>query len=576
MKRIQALAWLLVIALLAALVPALGEELGFEGTDDSAQKALVGLETGPSNEDFTIDLSGDEPSENPSGEEPDAVNASSGPSIRYYRPTQELPDNDALFAGYVDMLFGRPDALGLQKNGYIGDTLTGFAKDMFDYLSVEFEKVAAGKRSSTIFELPSDIVPADFSFDNEEYWNDILRTFDTLLFDCPYHQFWFDKTRGAKFEYNGTLVWKLYVAKEYAKGDFETDATKIQSAQIAVTNAKKVVRKYAQKSNYGKLIGYKEYICDATDYNDEAMADPATPYGNPWQVIWVFDGDPSTKVVCEGYSKSLQYLCDLSTFDGDVRCYTVEGYAGDSNPDTWEGHMWNIVTMEDGVNYHADLTFCDTGTENDFLVGTSGVAADGSFNVREIDYYQYDEDTLNAFPAKVLKLSKKDYDPNKPAPRDIAIAQGKSATLYMGNKLTLEAKLKPKGAEAKLTWTSSKPGVATVSKKGVVTPKKAGETVVTVKTDNDLSAKITVKVVDAKGVKIKEGKSAGLKVGKKLTLHAVVSPSKVKTKLTWTSSNPKVATVTSKGVVKALRAGTAKITVTTANKQKATIKITVK
>ena len=163
-----------------------------------------------------------------------------------------------------------------------------------------------------------------------------------------------------------------------------------------------------------------------------------------------------------------------------------------------------------------------------------------------------------------------------PVPTKVIIKQGKSATLYMGNTLKLTTQFAPAKAESKLTWSSSKPAVATVSSKGVVTPKKAGTAKITVKTANGKKASITVKVVDAKSVKLKEGKSKTLKVGKKLTLHATVSPAKVKTKLTWTSSDTKVATVSSKGVVTAKKEGTVKITVKTANGKSATIQIVVK
>ncbi len=163
-----------------------------------------------------------------------------------------------------------------------------------------------------------------------------------------------------------------------------------------------------------------------------------------------------------------------------------------------------------------------------------------------------------------------------PVPTKVIINQGKSATLYMGSTLKLTTKLAPAKAESKLTWSSSKPAVATVSSKGVVTPKKAGKTKITVKTANGKKASITVKVVDVQSVKLKEGKSKTLKVGKKLALHATVSPKQVKTRLTWSSSNPKVAAVSGKGVVTAKKAGSAKITVKTANGKSATITITVK
>jgi uncharacterized protein YjdB len=50
----------------------------------------------------------------------------------------------------------------------------------------------------------------------------------------------------------------------------------------------------------------------------------------------------------------------------------------------------------------------------------------------------------------------------------------------------------------------------------------------------------------------------------------------VKTKYTWISSDPSIATVGSKGVVKGVKEGTVTITVRTANGKKATTEVTVK
>ena len=65
-------------------------------------------------------------------------------------------------------------------------------------------------------------------------------------------------------------------------------------------------------------------------------------------------------------------------------------------------------------------------------------------------------------------------------------------------------------------------------------------------------------------------------MGKKLTLKAALTPTKAKTSYTWTSSNKKVATVSGKGVVKAIKPGKAKITVKTANGKSTYIYIVVK
>jgi uncharacterized protein YjdB len=155
----------------------------------------------------------------------------------------------------------------------------------------------------------------------------------------------------------------------------------------------------------------------------------------------------------------------------------------------------------------------------------------------------------------------------------------------MGNKLTLTANLTPADAQTALNWASSKPAVATVGDDGVVTPKKAGKVTITVTTENGLSASIAIKVVDAGSVKLKKGKttlkkgqSINLARGKSLTLKAVVSPTKVKTKLTWKSSNKLVTVKNGKITVnKKAKVGTkVKIVVKTANGKSNYIYIVVK
>ena len=150
----------------------------------------------------------------------------------------------------------------------------------------------------------------------------------------------------------------------------------------------------------------------------------------------------------------------------------------------------------------------------------------------------------------------------------------KSISLNVGKTYTLKAS----GTKGKITWTSSKKSVATVSSKGVVKAKKKGTAVITAKYGKKkLTCKVTVKQ-PVTSVKLNKT-SATLKKGESLTLKATVSPSSANNKtVTWTSSNKKVATVSSKGVVKAVGNGTATITVKTkdGSGKKTTCKITVK
>lgn len=132
---------------------------------------------------------------------------------------------------------------------------------------------------------------------------------------------------------------------------------------------------------------------------------------------------------------------------------------------------------------------------------------------------------------------------------------------------TVNATVLPADAEnTTLLWTSSNPSVATVDENGRITGQAPGQAVVTASAQDgsEQKASVSVTVVKAKkGVtSIKLSKtSATILENKKLTLKAKLSPSSPTNKtVRWSSSDPAVATVSAKGVVVGVRAGTATIT----------------
>ena len=146
-------------------------------------------------------------------------------------------------------------------------------------------------------------------------------------------------------------------------------------------------------------------------------------------------------------------------------------------------------------------------------------------------------------------------------------------TLYMNIKdkdERLTETIKPSNATNKqVTWTSSNTKVATVSGSGVVHSVSAGSTTITVTTkDGNFKARTTVIVSDpniaVKGVSLNPN-SLKLNINDKdAPLTATIKPSNATNKnVTWTSSNPSVATVSSSGLVHPVKPGTATITVTT-------------
>ena len=184
--------------------------------------------------------------------------------------------------------------------------------------------------------------------------------------------------------------------------------------------------------------------------------------------------------------------------------------------------------------------------------------------------------TVTCTNKKKATLTVKVVDPYKA--KGVSIAQGKKATLSMGQTLQLVAQLNPITARTTLTWTSNKPKVATVSATGLVTPVSEGKAKITVRTANRKKATITIKVVDPYkpvGIALNQSGVVTLLMGQTLPLAAILSPDTARTTLTWTSSKTRVATVDANGLVTPVAEGTAKITVRTANRKKATVKVKV-
>ena len=331
---------------------------------------------------------------------------------------------------------------------------------VYDQLVPEIQKIAAGQGSSSAFSLGIQMTftkeelgikgdmlvrgdDGQYHFSEEtgaaiekavDEVMDMDMLLNQLLVHHPYELYWFDKSfsEGAiRFEYSygtdgqqtvmvGDFVIMMAVSQDYAVADAATqqyylyspDTTKTGAAKTAAAKAAEVVAANQDKGTYSKLVAYREYITNAVDYNFDAANTANYPYGDPWQLIYVFDENPDTNVVCEGYSKAFKYLCDLTWTgsDSEVACYLPTG--------TMDGgdHMWNIVSIG-GVNYLTDITNCDSGTigapDQLFLCGVrggvdSGYIADLTGNTTTV--YFYDNETLALYD-KELVLSATKYSP---------------------------------------------------------------------------------------------------------------------------------------------------------------------
>ena len=391
-----------------------------------------------------------------------------------------VPEDDsaALLEGYLYQVNGLdvPEVVKAESSGNTASRPATYMASMnptlravYDQLVPEIQKIAAGQGSSSAFSIGIQMTftkeelgiegdmlvrgdDGQYHFSEEtgaaiekavDEVMDMDMLLNQLLAHHPYELYWFDKSfsEGAiRFKYSygtdgqqtvmvGDFVIMMAVSQDYAVTDAATqqyylyspDKAKTGAATAAAAKAAEVVAENQGKGTYSKLVAYAEYIKNAVSYN-YAAADKNNgyPYGDPWQLIYVFDGDPNTNVVCEGYSKAFKYLCDLTWTDSDpeVACYLPTG--------TMDGgdHMWNIVSIG-GVNYLTDITNCDSGLDDEgnqiqmigypdqlFLCGAEGgvnVGYEAATTSGAVTYV-YDQDTKDIYDQELV-LSETKYSP---------------------------------------------------------------------------------------------------------------------------------------------------------------------
>lgn len=185
-------------------------------------------------------------------------------------------------------------------------------------------------------------------------------------------------------------------------------------------------------------------------------------------------------------------------------------------------------------------------------------------------------------------IAKKESDSNDIKVTGIKLSDS-NFNMVVGDTKQLKATIIPDNATNKsVKWTSSNPKVATIDSTGKVVAKAKGSTVITVTAPGGgISVKTSINVTDKKipvtnlaikynYVSYHDNGIPALYTYNTTSLSAVITPSNATDKsIKWTSSNPKVATVDSKGKVTAVAKGETIITATASNNVKATQKIIV-
>jgi uncharacterized protein YjdB len=239
------------------------------------------------------------------------------------------------------------------------------------------------------------------------------------------------------------------------------------------------------------------------------------------------------------------------------------------------------VTLEEGGRTTLTATVAPANATNKTVTWDSDNKAVATVSNGTVTAVKAGTANITAKAGNITRSCKVTVTAKKPA--EIAVTgitlDAASITLDKGKTRTLTATVAPANATNKtVTWTTSDAKVATVSN-GTVTAVDKGTATITAKA-GDKTAACTVTVnapqtenkVPAKKVTLSSKKVYVVK-GKSVTVQATVTPSNTTDKVTWSTSNKKIATVKN-GKITAKKKGTATITAKAGSK-KATVKVTV-
>ena len=147
----------------------------------------------------------------------------------------------------------------------------------------------------------------------------------------------------------------------------------------------------------------------------------------------------------------------------------------------------------------------------------------------------------------------------------ITITANGATTLKALENVQLIATILPETATDKsVTWSASAPGIANVNENGLVTAYAVGESIITATASSGLTAEITITVIPTPVSNITLNRTTlTMRVGNENKLTATILPETATDKsVTWTSSNPEIATVDAEGNVIALLEGQTSVTCT--------------
>ena len=322
----------------------------------------------------------------------------------------------------------------------------------------------------------------------------------------------------------------------------------------------------------------------------------------PLQAMAELVGCPITEpAVCLDKGGKLSILGD---YDGDVEWTTSDRSIATVSRGVITGRKAGVctitATLEDGSVYLCEVTVTQPVTEVTIPSRKTISAGETYQLVPEIDPSNATDKTLSfsssdpsvasvdesglitahragsaTITAKALSGKKDTIKITVSQPITELSLNYSSASVDKGQKLTLSTQYLPADATEKtITWTSSDKSIASVSK-GTVTARKAGRCVITATAESGIYVSCEVTVTQPV-TEVTLPSKMTLPCGEAYLLVPEIKPSNATDKtLSFSSSDPAVASVDESGLITAHRAGSATITAKALSGKKDTIKITV-
>ena len=308
---------------------------------------------------------------------------------------------------------------------------------------------------------------------------------------------------------------------------------------------------------------------DGKEYTDQAGAEITDPTGHTWEFV----GFTWTGNKAKGYTKATaNYVCSRDP----LHKYSVDAVITEE--------VTEPTKEKDGKTvYTAAVSEKDSPDGKAYSAQKDATRTTASDEPEKKPEEQTAEKKISG--RLFAKMTAKGKTSLKITWNKIKGAEGYDIFLGKCNKKTAAKKIKTITGNKTFRYTKKKLKKATaykVSVKAWIEKDGRKEYVKTSQTVHAYTAGGNAKYTNTKGVKLKKSKIT-LKVGKKKTIKATVIKlkkgkkiSKHMSKLTYKSSNSKIASVSKNGTIKAKKAGRCKIYVIAANGAKKTVRVTVK